>query len=152
MLILGKTEPIVVQESEQPVLDKIENVLEDALNSKNKHPAKLIVSQGEEIEIPDSVSRILLELVHYLGQGQTVSVIPIEKEMTTQEAANILNISRPYLVKLLESGELPFRKVGTHRRIRFDDIILYKKNRDKKRHELLAELTQMSQDLGFYSE
>ena len=76
----------------------------------------------------------------------------MEEEPTTQEAANLLNVSRPYLVKILEQGVIPSVKVGTHRRIRFEDLDMYKRQRDAGRRKSLAELTQMSQDLGLYDE
>ncbi|HZR43328.1 MAG TPA: helix-turn-helix domain-containing protein [Ktedonobacteraceae bacterium] len=74
------------------------------------------------------------------------------KELTTQEAADILNISKAYMIKLLEQGDIPFIKVGTHRRILLDDLMDYKQRRDASRKKSLAELTQMSQELGLYDE
>ena len=78
--------------------------------------------------------------------------MPIDRELTTQQAADLLNNSRPYLVKLLEQGESPYTKTGTHRRIRFSDLMNYKVRRDGQRAEALTELTQQSQELGLYDE
>jgi excisionase family DNA binding protein len=83
-------------------------------------------------------------------QGRSVNIIPVNKEVTTQEAADFLNISRPYLVKLLEQGEIPFIKVGTHRRIRFSDVLKYKQRRDETRRRGLAEITHIAEDVGVY--
>lgn len=79
-----------------------------------------------------------------------MSLVPLEQELTTQEAADLLNVSRPFLIKLLEQGEIPYIKVGSHRRIRFEDLIAYKQQRDLKRRQSLKELIHFSQDEGFY--
>ncbi len=139
-------EPIIATDSERPALSRIEGVL----GNVNRVP-KLISPNGEEIELPKSLSQVLRQLVYYLAQGRTVTIVPLNRELTTQEAANILNVSRPYLIKLLEQGEIPFAKTGTHRRIRVDDLMEYKKRRDAERRRGMAELTQMSQELGLYN-
>jgi len=140
-------EPIVAAESERPTLNRIEGMLEET----NRVP-KLVGSDGEKIELSRSVFYALRQLVSYFVHGKAVSVIPVDKELTTQEAADILNVSRPFLVKLLEKGEIPFIKVGTHRRVRFNDLMEYKKRHDVERRHGLAELTQLSQELGLYEE
>lgn len=141
------SEPITASESEQPALHKIESLLENP-----NYGPKLIGLYGEEIPLPGSMFLILRRIVFHLLEGRAVTIVPINKELTTQEAADILNVSRPYLVKLLEQGEIPFVKTGTHRRIRFSDLMRYKKRRDAERHRKLTELTQMSQELGLYDE
>ena len=80
-----------------------------------------------------SALRLLLEVLAEIGQGNAVSIIPIHAELTTQEAADVLNVSRPFLVQLLEQGEMPFHKIGTHRRVRYQDVIAYKKRIDADR-------------------
>src|SRR5438128_9896051 len=108
-------EPIAATESERSVLNQIEGVLENAHSV-----LKLVSPDGEEIELPRSVFHILQQIVYHLAHGRAVTVVPLNKELTTQEAADLLNVSRPYLIKLLEEGELPYFKVGSHRRIRFN--------------------------------
>ncbi len=139
-------EPITATDSERPALSRIEGVL----GNVNRVP-KLMSSNGEEIELPESLSQVLRQLVYYLAQGRAVTIVPLNRELTTQEAADILNVSRPYLIKLLEQGEIPFTRTGTHRRIRIDDLMEYKKRRDAERRRGMAELTQMSQELGLYN-
>ncbi len=85
-----------------------------------------------------------------LAQGQGVTLVPEDKELTTQQAADLLNVSRPYLVKLLEQRQIPYTKTGTHRRLRVADLVAYKARRDEERGEALAELTQLSEELGHY--
>jgi len=139
-------EPITATDSERPALSRIEGVLENI----NRVP-KLLSPNGEEIELPKSLSQVLRQLVYYLAQGRAVTIVPLNRELTTQQAADILNVSRPYLIKLLEQGEIPFARTGTHRRIRVDDLMEYKKRRDAERRRGMAELTQMSQELGLYN-
>lgn len=112
--------------------------------------AKLVGANGEKINIPEPIYQVLLQVVHAMASGKAISIIPQQQELTTQQAAEYLNVSRPYLIKLLEQGEIPHIKVGSHRRVRFDDLMNYKQQRDVKRDQLLTELTQMSQEAGFY--
>lgn len=137
--------PITASENEQPTLRKIDRALENS-----NRGALLISSDGEQIQLPPSLFLILKRIVPHLTHGRAVTIVPINKEVTTQEAADILNVSRPYLVKLLEQGDIPFIKVGVHRRISLDDLMEYKERRDAERDKALAELTQLSQDLGLY--
>ena len=138
-------EPITASESEQPVLRKIERILR-----QHEYEPKLVASNGEEIPLPESLSAILGQIVSQLMHGKAVRVASIHEELTTQEAADILNVSRPYLIKLLEEGAIPFVMTGTHRRIRFNDLMEYKRFRDAERKQAINEIAQMSQDLGLY--
>ena len=100
------------------------------------------------VHIPTSALRLLLEVLTEIGQGNAVSIIPIHAELTTQEAADALNVSRPFLVQLLGKGEIPFHKIGTHRRVRYQDVISYKKRIDAERSKALEELAAEAQELG----
>jgi excisionase family DNA binding protein len=88
---------------------------------------------GHEVELPRSVARVLSDLVRELADGNAVTVVPTEAELTTQQAADLLNLSRPYLVRLLEAEEIASSKVGTHRRVRLGDVLQYKARRDEHR-------------------
>ena len=90
----------------------------------------------------------MLEVLTEMSEGNAVSITSIHSVMTTQEAADILNVSRPFLVQLLENGEIPFHKVGTHRRVRYEDVLGYKKSIDAKRRKALDELAAQAQELG----
>ncbi len=115
----------------------------------NRGPA-LIGPSGEEVSLPDSVYKLLISTVNALEQGAGVTVLPVGAELTTQQAADMLNVSRPYLVGLLESCEMPFHKVGTHRRILVEDLMEYKVKRDEKRDQKLRQMSEEAQELGLY--
>jgi excisionase family DNA binding protein len=114
--------------------------------------AKLLGANGEKIHIPEPIYQVLLQVVHAMASGKAISIIPQQQELTTQQAAEYLNVSRPYLIKLLEQGDINYIKVGSHRRVCFDDLMKYKQHRNTKRREGLKEFTQFLQDEGFYDE
>jgi excisionase family DNA binding protein len=106
---------------------------------------------GNDLILPRQALALLRDLLVEMAQGNAVTIVPIHAELTTQEAANILNVSRPHLVKLLEEGEIPFSKTGTHRRIRYQDLISYRDQRDQESRAALDELTAQAQehDMGY---
>jgi excisionase family DNA binding protein len=104
--------------------------------------------QGRTIELPASSVVILVRVLEEMGKGNAVTILPVHAELTSQEAADLLNISRPSLIDLLQRGEIPFRKVGTHRRVRFDDVMAYKRKADAARRAALEELAAYDQELG----
>lgn len=120
------------------------------------HPgASPVTIQGElagddALVVPREAAVLLAQVLGYLANGEGVNVMPDSAELTTQQAAEFLNVSRPHLIKLLEAGQIPFRRVGTHRRIRFRDLRLYKSQDDLERRQAADELTQLSQELGLY--
>ena len=99
------------------------------------------------LRVPTSALRLLLEVLTEIGRGNAVSIIPIHAELTTQEAADVLNVSRPFLVQLLEKGDIPFHRVGTHRRVRYQDVIDHRKRIDAERRTALDELAAQAQEL-----
>ena len=107
-------------------------------------------SPNEPIVLPAEAVRLLAALLVELARGNAVTLVPHHAELTTQEAADILNVSRPFLVGLLESNQMPHHKVGTHRRVRFADLLAFKRRRDAESEEALNELAATSQELGLY--
>ena len=104
--------------------------------------------EADDIILPGHVLQILLDVLSEMSKGNAISLIPHHQEISTQEAANLLNVSRPFLVGLLENGEIPFRKVGAHRRVKLTDVLEYKDQSDAKRLQALNELTALSQEEG----
>ena len=100
------------------------------------------------IRIPSSALQLLFAALSEMARGNAVSLLPMNAELTTQQAADILNVSRPYLVGLLEKGDMPFRKVGVQRRVLLRDVVAYKSHTDPDRRAALNELAHLGQELG----
>ena len=103
---------------------------------------------AEDLVLPGQIMQLLLDIVSEMAKGNAISLVPIHHELSTQEAANLLNVSRPHLVSLLEKGVLPHRKVGAHRRVLASDVLAYKESLLAKRNTALDELSAISQELG----
>lgn len=104
--------------------------------------------QREVVELPTFALRLLVEILSELALGNTVKVVPIHAELTTQEGADMLNVSRPHLVKLLDQGALPHTKTGRHRRIKLADLMIYRAQRDQASLNAVDELAAQAQELG----
>ena len=105
-------------------------------------------ADAEPIEVPASAIRLFLRLLTEMSQGHAVTLIPTHAELSTQQAADLLNVSRPYVVKLLDEGKIPSRAVGRFRRVRFDDLMAYKQKDDESRAKVLEQLAADAQELG----
>lgn len=120
--------------------------------TRDKHSLTLHISdQDQPIELPAGAVTLLMDILQAMAAGQGVAVIPENAELTTVQAAEILKVSRPFLIKRLENGEIPYRMVGTHRRIRMVDVLAYKTEIDRQREQVLDELVAEAQrlDLGY---
>lgn len=108
------------------------------------------IGDDDALVIPRPTAVMLAQVLDALSQGQGVVVLPKEVELTTQQAADMLNVSRPYLIGLLESGKIPYRKVGRHRRITFEALTAYRRRDDLERRAAADDLADLSQELGLY--
>lgn len=103
---------------------------------------------AQTVTVPRQAFELFLEILGQMANGNAVTIVPVHAELTTQEAADYLNVSRPFLVKLLESGALPFRKVGTHRRILFEDLAAYRRKDRARQKQVMDELAAEAEKHG----
>lgn len=126
--------------------------LERLLNRGAKAP-KLVSADGEETVLPQPLFELLQWAVSTLVDGEKVSLIPSDMLLSTSKAAKILNVSRPYLIKLLDNGDIPSApSVGSHRRVKAQDLLNYRDDRDRKRRSSVRKLSSFLQNEGFYGE
>lgn len=107
-----------------------------------------VINSDQDVTVPVTALRLLVDILAQMAQGNAVTIVPIHAELTTQQAADYLNVSRPFLIGLLEEGKIPFRKVGTHRRVRFKDLAKYREISLVDRKAAADELTRQAQELG----
>ena len=105
-------------------------------------------NESEDLILPGYAINLLLTMLTEMSKGNAITVMPIHAELSTQETAELLNVSRPHLVDLLEQGKIPFRKVGTHRRVLANDVFDYKQRMDEARFKALDDLAAQAQELG----
>ncbi len=108
-------------------------------------------ASNDEIELPENAVRLLVDILSNMAEGNAVTLIPVHAELTTKQAADVIGVSRPFLIRLLEEGVIPHRKVGTHRRILFEDVQAYRKRVTKERENALNQLVEEAQhlDMGY---
>jgi excisionase family DNA binding protein len=114
--------------------------------------AQLVGPDGMRQPIPESVYKVLLNVVARMQEGETIALLPIMEELTTKAAADFLGFSRQFLVRLLEEGKIPFHRTGTHRRIYFRDLIDYRNKRDISRRKAIGDMARKELEEGTYDE
>ncbi|MCO5170384.1 MAG: helix-turn-helix domain-containing protein [Planctomycetes bacterium] len=149
---LRRLSPVSAPEDQQAGVEELARVLQRAHRARRPARCKLVGPAGETIEVPESVFHVLERVAEVLARGDAVTIVPVGKELTTQQAADILNISRQYLVRLLDEGAIPFARTGKHRRLRVEDVLAFKEKRDHERKAALDELARQSEDVGGYRE
>ena len=128
-------------------------VLTRLLGSKDQHADLRLQIQegdrpGEAVTIPVAALRLSKDILEEMAKGNGVTLLPLHSELSTQQAADLLNVSRPYFIGLLESGKIPFRLVGNHRRVRLDDLMAYKRQDDQERLRVLGELVAQAEEMN----
>lgn len=141
--IIDKSTPLPISVQDQKEVEKLYTALK-------KGKAKLVGPDGEIKPLPDSIYAFLVELIATLQQGKCVSILQNQARLTTAEAASMLGVSRQFLVNLLEAGEIPHHKVGTHRRIYVHDLMSYKRKRDNRRKKAIRDLVAAEVAEGLY--
>lgn len=144
--------PVAAPPEQQAQVAALSRAIEGMVQGRKRRAPKcqLVGPNGETISIPESVFYVLKRVAEVMARGDSITVVPVGKEVTTQQAADLLNVSRQYLVRLLDEGRIPFRKTGKHRRLRIEDVLSFKEKRDKDRRAGLRELSRLTQDFGGY--
>lgn len=127
--------------------DALASVIEQL---KSENPEIEIEETQERIKIPLKALKLLGEVLKAMSEGKPFSIVPMATEVTTQKAAEILGCSRPHFVKLLEEGKIEFTKVGKHRRVRFEDVMKYKRKMKKSQKQHLIDIMKSDEELGLY--
>ena len=133
---------------ERAAANQLRQVLAAQAVGDREQTLRIIDEAGKsaEIVLAPGLSRLLTELLRHIGKGDAVTLVPVSQRLTTQQAADILNVSRPYLISLLEKGEIRHDLVGRHRRIKAEDLFAYKQRRDAERDAALSELAELDAD------
>ena len=152
-LTFDPMEPVAPTEADAKLAQESARLLAPQLAKANGSMQLQVVNRdgsSQPITIPTAAVRLLVTILAQMASGNAVRLIPHHTELTTQEAAELLNVSRPYLVRLLDEERIPYRKVGTHRRILFKDLMAYRAEHRRTRGAALDDLTRLSQELGLY--
>lgn len=145
--------PVAAPPEQQAQVAALSRAMEGMVQAPKRRAPKcrLVGPNGEATSIPESVFYVLERVAEVMARGDSITVVPVGKEVTTQQAAELLNVSRQYFVRLLDGGRIPFRKLGKHRRIRVEDVLAFKEERDKDRRAGLRELSRLTQEFGGYA-
>jgi len=140
--------PIVAPENERDRLSE----LDARLMQGGSGTWFLADRSGEQLELPASAWLFLRQAVHALASGQRVVLAPAERLLSTQQAADVLNISRQHMVRLLERGDLPFSKTGSHRRVKWEDLVEYQREREDRRRQARDRMVALTEELDLYED
>lgn len=142
------TSPVAPTENEVRLAEISAPRLIAMLRQRRKKVKLRLGDSDEVITVPAVAVELLKDILNEMAAGNAVTLLPVHAELTTQEAADLLNVSRPYLVRLLEDGKIPFHKAGTHRRILASDLMTYRQKQEADQAAALQELTEEAQELG----
>jgi excisionase family DNA binding protein len=146
-----QTDPTIPTDQDARLAREASRVLDTSSAAEGALRVWLLETGGAPpatLELPAAAARLLKELLREMGAGHAVTLVPIDSEITTQQAADLLNVSRPYVVGLIDQGKLPARMVGPQRRIRLADVLAYKAESKGKARDALREMVAIDQELG----
>ena len=148
MLSAALYEPIVPSTDDSKIAKRSSETLSRYVTSSL---SVRVGNTNDEVELPEGAVRLLVDILVNMAEGHAVTLIPVHAELTTQQTADFLGVSRPFLIRLLEEGKIPYHKVGTHRRVRFEDVRQYKKHILEERESALDALAAEAQslDMGY---
>ncbi len=138
------------KEEQQAALQSYEALISALDNINEPNPEIEIEETRKRVRIPLSALKLLAKILKETGQGKLVSIVPVATEVTTQAAAEMLGCSRPHIVKLLETGQIKFTKVGRHRRIKYEDIVSYKQQMKEEQERLISQIMDVDEKEGLY--
>lgn len=148
MVMAPEREPIVGESADRALFAQIEQML--AAEAAVPKTPRLIGPTGEAMDLPAPLYSVLLRAAHELASGNGISILPVEAMLTTQQAADLLNMSRPHLIKMLEAGEVPYRMIGTHRRVKLLDVLAYQRIQAEQTELGLRNLARLAIETGTY--
>lgn len=150
--LIRRMTPVAAPPEQQAQVVALSSALVRMAHAPKRRAPKcqLVGPNGENIPVPESVFYVLERVAEVMARGDSITLVPVGREVTTQQAADLLNVSRQYLVRLLDEGRIPFRKTGKHRRLRIEDVLSFKETRDKDRRAGLRDLSRMTQEFGGY--
>ena len=138
-------DPITIPNSQQKQILELQKLMQQ------EGKASLVGKGGEPaLELPDAVYSLLMRILQIMQEGNGISIVPFMQDLTTQEAANFLGVSRPFFVKLLETGKLHYHMTGTHRRVYLKDLVEYRQRRDQEKTDAINRIAQFEEDAGLY--
>ncbi len=145
MALSIRTDPIAAPASEREAIEAIEHLAQSGEDLQ-------LLGGDATVVVPDAIRTILEQAAHELVRGNRVSLVPIGRMLTTRQAAELLNVSRPFLIGLLESRQIPYEMVGTHRRVSIDEILRFREDRSRERRQALRQLSEEADELGIYAD
>jgi excisionase family DNA binding protein len=150
--LIRRMSPVTAPPEQRAEIEALSRGLDTmTLPRKRRAPkCKLVGPKGETLTIPEAVFYVLERVAEVMARGDSITMVPVGQQLTTQQAADLLNVSRQYLVRLLDERRIPCTKTGKHRRLRIEDVLSFKENRDRNRRAGMRELSQLTQEYGGY--
>ena len=149
LTVLQEAELVMPTDKESALAAETGRQIASVINSAETVQAHFGQKGTASVELPVVAVRLLLDILEQMARGNAVTLMPVHAELTTQQAADLLNVSRTHLVQLLDEEKIPYRKVGTHRRVRAEDVLAYRREAERARRKALDELTDLDEGLGF---